>query len=138
MVFEFVEHFIYLAAAMNKSGDDGMWDEEDGFLLRPLAAARRQATRLKVRSIVGLLPLCATTVIEKRQREGVPQVIGASYSVTRLLLESATKRLCANRIARPRGELSVPVVVPLAPRTKSACPITRSAHVSPADKGTRI
>ncbi len=31
MVFKFVEHFLYIAAAMNKSGPDGMWDEEDGF-----------------------------------------------------------------------------------------------------------
>ena len=31
MVFKFVEHFYFIASAMNQAGDDGMWDEEDGF-----------------------------------------------------------------------------------------------------------
>ncbi len=31
MVEKFIEHFLYIAAAMNGSGSDGMWDEEDGF-----------------------------------------------------------------------------------------------------------
>ena len=31
MVFKFVEHFYFIASAMNQPGDDGMWDEEDGF-----------------------------------------------------------------------------------------------------------
>ena len=31
MVFKFIEHFYFIAAAMNRNGDDGMWDEEDGF-----------------------------------------------------------------------------------------------------------
>ena len=44
-------------------------------LLRPAAAARRQRQRLKVRSMVGLLPLCATTVIEKWQRDRIPQAM---------------------------------------------------------------
>ena len=31
MAFKFVEHFLYIAAAMNKPGHEGMRDEEDGF-----------------------------------------------------------------------------------------------------------
>ena len=72
MVFKFVEHFSYIAAAMNRSGEGGMWDEEDGFYYDVLRLPDGTATRLKVRSLVGLLPLCATTVIEKEQRERVP------------------------------------------------------------------
>jgi hypothetical protein len=72
MVFKFVEHFLYIAAAMNKPGQDGMWDEEDGFYYDLLRLPDGSAQRLKVRSMVGLLPLCATTVIEKWQRERVP------------------------------------------------------------------
>ena len=54
-----------------------MWDEEDGFYYDLLRLPDGSATRLKVRSMVGLLPLCATTVIEKWQRERVPGAMAA-------------------------------------------------------------
>jgi hypothetical protein len=72
MVVKFAEHFYYIAAAMNKPGGSGMWDEEDGFYYDLLVLPDGSTTRLKVRSMVGLLPLCATTVIEKWQRERIP------------------------------------------------------------------
>jgi hypothetical protein len=74
MVGKFIEHFLYIAAAMNTSGPNGMWDEEDGFYYDLLQLPDGTATRLKVRSMVGLLPLCATTVVEPWQRERVPEV----------------------------------------------------------------
>ena len=64
----FADHFLWIAAAMNKPGTDGMWDEEDGFYYDLLRLPDGSSTRLKVRSMVGLLPLCATTVIEPWQR----------------------------------------------------------------------
>jgi len=73
MAFKFTEHFCYIAAAMNRPGADGMWDEEDGFYYDLLRLPDGRGTRLKVRSMVGLLPLGATTVIEKWQRERVPR-----------------------------------------------------------------
>jgi hypothetical protein len=73
MVSKFAEHFMYIAAAMNRPGQDGMWDEEDGFYYDLLRLPDGNATRLKVRSMVGLLPLCATTVVEQWQRERVPR-----------------------------------------------------------------
>ena len=73
MVFKFIEHFYFIAAAINRSGDEGMWDEEDGFYYDVLRLPDGSARRLKVRSMVGLLPLCASTVIEKRQRDLVPE-----------------------------------------------------------------
>jgi hypothetical protein len=75
MVLKFMEHFYFIAVAMNKPGDDGMWDEEDGFYYDLLRLPDGSATRLKVRSMVGLLPLCAATAIEKRQREAVPRAM---------------------------------------------------------------
>jgi len=75
MVVKFVEHLYYIASAMNRPGPDGMWDEEDGFYYDLLRLPDGSATRLKVRSMVGLLPLCATTVIEKAQRERVPRAM---------------------------------------------------------------
>ena len=77
MVLKFAEHFYYIAAAMNRSGQDGMWDEEDGFYYDLLRLPDGSATRLKVRSMVGLLPLCATTVIEEWQRDRIPRVMAA-------------------------------------------------------------
>jgi len=77
MISKFAEHFYYIAAAMNRSGSDGMWDEEDGFYYDLLRLPDGSATRLKVRSMVGLLPLCATTVIEKWQRERAPKAMAS-------------------------------------------------------------
>src|SRR5208283_3728569 len=71
----FADHFLWIAGAMNKPGKNGMWDEEDGFYYDLLRLPDGSSTRLKVRSMVGLLPLCATTVIEAWQRERIPGVV---------------------------------------------------------------
>jgi hypothetical protein len=60
---------------MNNPGTYGMWDEEDGFYYDLLRLLDGSAQRLKVRSLVGLLPLCATSVIEKEQREKNPKAM---------------------------------------------------------------
>jgi hypothetical protein len=75
MIVKFAEHFYYIAAAMNKPGQDGMWDEEDGFYYDLLRLPDGTATRLKVRSMVGLLPLCATTITEASTRARIPGVM---------------------------------------------------------------
>ena len=65
MCLKFVEHFLWIAAAMLHAGEDaGMWDEEDGFFYDVLRLPDGRSERLKVRSMVGLLPLCAVTVFE--------------------------------------------------------------------------
>jgi hypothetical protein len=80
MVTKFLEHFLYIAGAMNKPGPEGMWDEEDGFYYDLLRLPNGSTTRLKVRSMVGLLPLCATTVMEPWQRDMVPETTAALYA----------------------------------------------------------
>ena len=74
LVTKFTEHFLWIAAAINRAGDEGMWDEEDGFYYDLLRLPDGSAKRLKVRSMVGLLPLCAATVVEEWQRQRVPRV----------------------------------------------------------------
>ena len=66
IAFKFVQHFCWISYAMDRIGEhhDEMWDEEDGFFYDLLRLPDGQATRLKVRSMVGLLPLCASTVFE--------------------------------------------------------------------------
>jgi len=73
----YVLELLLIARAMNGIGPDGMWDEEDGFYYDVLRLPDGTATRLKVRSMVGLLPLCATTVVEKWQRDQVPRLTAA-------------------------------------------------------------
>jgi hypothetical protein len=67
VVFKFVQHFIWIAYAMDRIGEhhDEMWDEQDGFFYDLLRLPGGDAMRLKVRSLVGLLPLCASTVFEE-------------------------------------------------------------------------
>jgi len=72
MAAKFADHFCWIARAMNQSGSQGMWDEEDGFYYDVLRFPDGTSTPLKVRSMVGLLPLCATSVIEDWQRAQVP------------------------------------------------------------------
>jgi hypothetical protein len=75
MIMKFVEHFYYIGSAMNRRGHYGMWDEEDGFYYDLLRLPDGSSKRLKVRSMVGLLPLCATSVIEKSLRESIPRTM---------------------------------------------------------------
>jgi hypothetical protein len=65
MALKFCEHFLWIASAMSHLGQEtGMWDEEDGFFYDVLRLPSGHAHHLKVRSMVGLLPLCAATVFE--------------------------------------------------------------------------
>jgi hypothetical protein len=75
LCYKFLEHFLWIASAMNRTGQDGMWDDEDGFYYDILRLPDGSAQRLKVRSMVGLLPLCATTVVEDWQKQQVPGVL---------------------------------------------------------------
>jgi len=74
MAEKFMNHFLGIARGINRVGREGMWDEEDGFYYDVLRTPDGRSTRLKVRSMVGLLPLCAITIIEPWQRERVPVV----------------------------------------------------------------
>jgi Glycosyl hydrolase family 63 C-terminal domain len=67
IAFKFLESFIWIAYAMDKVGEqqDDMWDEEDGFYYDVLRLPSGDAFRLKTRSLVGLLPLCASTMFEE-------------------------------------------------------------------------
>jgi hypothetical protein len=87
MAAKFANHFLWIAHAMNRTGPEGMWDEEDGFYYDVLRLPDGGASRLKVRSMVGLLPLCATTVVEKWQRDRVPGVAELMFERMRRMPE---------------------------------------------------
>jgi len=77
VAYKFVEHFLWIATALNNIGgaQEGMWDEQDGFYYDLLRLPDGRSGRLKVRSLVGLLPMCAVTVIENETRERFPEII---------------------------------------------------------------
>ncbi len=76
MALKFVYHFISIASAtMRAGGNTGMWDEEDGFFYDVLQLPDGNAQRLKVRSMVGLLPFCAVTVFEGGFAAKFPEVV---------------------------------------------------------------
>src|SRR5215813_1171751 len=63
VAIKFYQHVVSIAAAVNRRGGaDDLWDDEDGFFYDVLRVPGQFTTRLKVRSIVGLLPLCAVSV----------------------------------------------------------------------------
>jgi hypothetical protein len=65
MAIKFTEHFFWIASSMmHLGGDVGMWDDDDGFFYDVLRLPNGQAQRLKVRSMVGLLPLCAASTFD--------------------------------------------------------------------------
>lgn len=75
-VLSYLNKFMATAAAMQDISDEhrDMWDEEDGFFYNVLRFPDGHSTRLKIRSLVGLLPLCAVTVVEKSTLDKLPQV----------------------------------------------------------------
>jgi len=75
MTFKFIEHFLWIATGLiHAGGGTGMWDEEDGFFYDVLRLPDGRAERLKVRSMVGLLPLCAVTAFEGKAVEKFPEL----------------------------------------------------------------
>jgi len=85
MAAKFTDHFLWIAHAMNQLGPEGMWDEQDGFYYDVLRFPDGSCERLKLRTMVGLLPLCAVTVIEPWQRDRIPQTIATNHErITRM------------------------------------------------------
>ncbi len=74
MATKFFEHFLYIADAMNHVGNDKtqLWDEEDGFFYDVLQLPDGNRIRLKVRSMVGLIPLFAITTLEPELLDKLP------------------------------------------------------------------
>jgi hypothetical protein len=66
---KFFEHFTYIASAMN---DQGLWDEEDGFYYDLLQLGDGTRIPMRVRSMVGLVPLCAVTVLDAAVLDRLP------------------------------------------------------------------
>jgi hypothetical protein len=77
MVLKFVQHFLWIAGSMDRIGDnqDELWDEQDGFFYDVLVLPNGSGQRIRVHSMVGLLPLTAVAVIEPDVVESMPSVV---------------------------------------------------------------
>jgi hypothetical protein len=71
---KFFEHFLYIARAMNNIGDQGigLWNEEDQFFYDVLRFPDGRVLPLRVRSMVGLIPLFAVEIIEPELLDRLP------------------------------------------------------------------
>ena len=71
---KFFEHFLYIAAAMNGIGEShlSLWDEQDQFFYDVLHFPEGEDVRVRVRSIVGLIPLCAVEILEPETLDRLP------------------------------------------------------------------
>lgn len=71
---KFFEHFLYIAGAINRvdEGVEGLWDEQDQFFYDVLHHPDGSSEPLRLRSIVGLMPLFAVQVLEQHEHEGLP------------------------------------------------------------------
>ncbi|NBV87457.1 MAG: hypothetical protein EBS01_14600, partial [Verrucomicrobia bacterium] len=69
---KFFEHFIQIVDAMNSIGNDGLWDETDGFYYDQLLVENHGSTPLRTRSVVGVIPLLAVEVLDQRVIDRLP------------------------------------------------------------------
>jgi hypothetical protein len=69
---KFFEHFLYISEAMNHLGGRGLWDDEDGFFYDRLRLPDDSSKLLRVRSMVGLIPLFAVDTLESEWLERLP------------------------------------------------------------------
>jgi hypothetical protein len=71
MASKFFEHFIAIADAMNSLGGTGLWDPEDGFYYDEMTLDGRTIP-LKVRSLVGIIPLLAVEILDQSTIDHMP------------------------------------------------------------------
>ena len=72
---KFFEHFVYICQAMNNIGGEKieLWDKEDGFFYDVLHLPDRKTTHMKVRSMVGLIPLFAVETLDSELVDSLPR-----------------------------------------------------------------
>lgn len=71
MASKFLEHYVAIADATNALHETGLWDDEDGFYYDHLSS-KGQSIPLKVRSLVGLIPLCTPVILHESRVAQLP------------------------------------------------------------------
>ncbi len=79
MAMKFMVHFQWITVALNPpEADTELWDEEDGFYYDVMRTSDGARIPLKVRSLVGLLPMCAVTVFDGELLEQYPEIVAVA------------------------------------------------------------
>ncbi len=79
MAMKFMVHFQWISVALNPpEADTELWDEEDGFYYDVMRTSDGARIPLKVRSLVGLLPMCAATVFDGEILEQHPEIVAVA------------------------------------------------------------
>ena len=115
MVEKFIRHALSITSSMLHTGrGEGMWDEQDGFFYDVLRLPDGRAERLKVRSMVGLLPLCAVTVFEGELKRKVPSVVArlreflrARPDLTAFIHNPITTGVGGRQLSAPLNEVNL-------------------------------
>lgn len=69
---KFFEHYVNICDAINALGGTGLWDSKDGFYYDQLIINHEEPIPLRIRSLVGLLPMCAVTVLKQNTIDALP------------------------------------------------------------------
>jgi hypothetical protein len=107
LAYKFAEHFLWIRAAMDRVGEGGMWDESDGFFYDVMRLPDGSATRLGVRSMVGLLPLAAATIFDPAELGERPRLI---ERVLRLIERHPELQATSPRRMGPGGRLLLSIL----------------------------
>ena len=144
---KFFEHFLHIVEAMNNVGGEGigLWDEKDEFYYDVLNLPDGRMVPLKVRSLVGLIPLFAVEVLESSLLDEAATVQGTPRMVPQLSSRPGESRLALERtrheaapfalaVARPSHEMPAP---PDARRDGVPLRLRRARHLA-ASSGTSL
>jgi hypothetical protein len=76
MAIKFAEHFLYIAGSISNMGEDavGLWDEEDGFYYDMLRRPDGSSDRLRLRSMIGLIPMFAQVTFDEEKWKKLPNL----------------------------------------------------------------
>jgi hypothetical protein len=72
LALKFFEHFVAIAKATNELGGTGLWDDDDGFYYDQMQSPELGPTKIKIRSMVGLVPLFAAASLDDELLQSLP------------------------------------------------------------------
>ena len=107
LIPKFVQHFLLIASSMDlvDEREEEMWDEADGFFYDVVRLPEGRAERLRVRSLAGLLPLCATVVIPEEAvarfpdaAQRVREFVGRDPAITRNIASPGRPGVAGRRV----------------------------------------
>ena len=126
---KFLEHFTHIAAAMNAGESGGLWDDDDGFYYDVLHVEHGESIPLRVRSMVGLIPLYAVLSLEPEMVERFPHFAERKRSFLRHRIDE--RELAHLDQQNDRGARLLSVVSPERLRTILATVLSEEHFLAP-------